>query len=151
MACHMTEIKQVGFVTPDIEKSIEAFCAIGLTDWSPVAEVGPEGFSGLKLNGEPHEYAFRCATNNELDIEIELIMPLDEDSDYAKFIKKMGGPALHHLSVSTDDEDALRASGHKQLIAGHQNGLPLGWEYYDFREDLGTVLEYFPLMQEADE
>lgn len=149
MGCHMTEIKQVGFVTPDIQATIEAFKAIGLEDWSPVTEVNPEGFTNMKLNGEPHEYAFLCATNNECDIEIELIEPLDEDSDYAQFIKKNDGhAALHHLSVMTDDPEDLRASGHKQLICGHQNGIPFGWEYYDFREDIGTVLEYFPMEQD---
>ncbi len=146
MACHMTEIKQVGFAVPDIQKSIEAFSAIGLADWSPVTEVSPEGFEGMICDGEPKEYAFLCATNNELDIEIELIQPLDDNSDYAHFIAQMGGrPALHHLSVETDDVEALEQSGHKLLIAGNQKGLPLGWRYYDFRDDLGTVLEYFPM------
>ena len=149
MANHITEIKQIGFVTTDIERAIENFKAVGLTDWSPVTEVNSEGFTNLHCNGKPQEYAFQCATNNDTDIEIEIIMPLDEYSDYAHWLKKLDTwIAMHHLSVMTDDPDDLRASGHELLLMGHQNSIPFGWEYYDFRNDIGTVLEYFPLEQE---
>lgn len=146
MANHITEIKQIGFVTTDIEKAIANFTAIGLTDWSPIEDVDPSEYEGMVLNGQPQEYGMRVATNFELDVELELIQPLNEDSDYAQWLKKVDNwIALHHLSVSTDDEDDLRASGRKLLVAGHSKGIPLGWEYYDFRNEIGTVLEYFPM------
>lgn len=146
MANHITEIKQIGFVTTDIEKAIANFTAIGLTDWSPIEDVDPSEYEGMVLNGQPQEYGMRVATNFELDVELELIQPLNEESDYAQWLKKVDSwIALHHLSVSTDDEDDLRASGRKLLVAGHSKGIPLGWEYYDFRNEIGTVLEYFPM------
>ena len=146
MSNHITEIKQIGFVTTDIEKAIANFTAIGLTDWSPIEDVDPSEYEGMVLNGQPQEYGMRVATNFELDVELELIQPLNEDSDYAQWLKKVDNwIALHHLSVSTDDEDDLRASGRKLLVAGHSKGIPLGWEYYDFRKEIGTVLEYFPM------
>ena len=146
MANHITEIKQIGFVTTDIEKAIANFTAIGLTDWSPIEDVDPSEYEGMVLNGQPQEYGMRVATNFELDVELELIQPLNEDSDYAQWLKRVDNwIALHHLSVSTDDEDDLRASGRKLLVAGHSKGIPMGWEYYDFRNEIGTVLEYFPM------
>ncbi|WP_165252864.1 VOC family protein [Adlercreutzia sp. ZJ304] len=146
MANHITEIKQLGFVTRDIEKAIENFTKVGLTDWSPVTKVSNEEFTGMICDGEKQDYAFLCATDSELDIEIELIQPLDDHSDYAHWLDKLDTwISLHHISVSTDDEDDLRNSGHKLLLAGYQKGIPFEWEYYDFRDDIGTVLEYFPM------
>lgn len=146
MANHITEIKQIGFVTTDIEKAIENFKAVGLTDWSPIQDVTPEEYEGMVCDGKPQEYGMRVATDFELDIEIELIQPLDDNSDYAHWLKKLDTwIAMHHLSVMTDDVDELRNSGRTLLVAGHSKGIPLGWEYYDFRDEIGTVLEYFPM------
>lgn len=100
----------------------------------------------MVCDGQPQEYAMRVATNFELDIEVELIQPLDDHSDYAHWLDKLDTwIAMHHISVMTDDVDDLRNSGHELLVAGHSKGIPFGWEYYDFRDEIGTVLEYVPL------
>ena len=149
MANHLKSIKQIGFATTDIEKAIENFKLLGLTDWSSVEEVTPDGFEDMICDGKPQPYSMLCATNFETDIEVELIQPLDEHSDYAHWLKKLDTwIAFHHLSVETDDPDALRALDKPLLLAGHSKGIPFGWEYYDFRDDVGTVLEFFPLPTE---
>ena len=146
MANHITEIKQIGFVTRDIERAIRNFTAIGLTDWSPIQDVMPDEYEGMVCDGQPQEYAMRVATNFELDIEVELIQPLDDHSDYAHWLDKLDTwIAMHHIRVMTDNVDDLRNSGHELLVAGHSKGIPFGWEYYDFRDEIGTVLEYVPL------
>ncbi len=146
MANHMKSIKQIGFATTDIERAIDNFKALGLTDWSSVEEVTPEGFEDMVCDGVPQPYSMLCATNFETEVEIELIQPLDDKSDYAHWLDRLGTwIAMHHLSVETDDEEALRGLGKTLLQAGHSEGVPFGWEYYDFRDDIGTVLEYFPL------
>lgn len=145
MANHMKEIKQIGFATTDIERAIENFKKIGLTDWSPVEEVTPEDFSDMVCDGKPQPYSMLCATNYETDIELEIIQPLDEYSDYFKWLKKLDTwIAMHHLSVESEDIEELQSSGRELLLAGHSNGIPFGWNYFDFRDEIGTVLEYFP-------
>ena len=145
MGRYITEVKQLGFVTDRIEKSTEAFTRIGLADWSPATTVSADkGFERMVSKGKPCDFAFRCAVNNELDIEFELIEPLDDKSDYADFLKKNGGPGLHHISVDCDDIEEVQRSGHELLVQGKTAGIPFGFQYFDFRKDLGTVLEYFP-------
>lgn len=152
MANHIVEIKQLGFVTRDINKAIENFSAIGLTDWAEPAEVSNEEFTRMICDEKMQDYSFLVSTNNDLDIEIELIQPLDDHSDYAHWLDKLDTwISLHHLSVETDDEEDLRNSGHTLLLSGHQKGLPFAWEYYDFRDDIGTVLEYFPMIVDDEE
>lgn len=146
MANHMKEIKQIGFVTTDIERAIDNFKKVGLTDWSAIEDVDPESYVDMVCDGKPQQYAMRCATNFETDIEIEIIQPLDQHSDYAHWLDKLGTwIAMHHLSVESEDIDEVRAMGKTKLLAGHSEGIPFGWEYYDFRDDIGTVLEFFPV------
>lgn len=151
MANHLKEIKQIGFVTTDIERAIENFKKVGLTDWSAIEDVEPDGYADMVCDGKPQPYAMRCATNFETDIEIELIQPLDDHSDYAHWLDKLGTwIAMHHLSVESEDIDEVRAMGKPKLLAGHSVGIPFGWEYYDFRDDIGTVLEFFPVPMGED-
>lgn len=146
MTNHMKEIKQIGFVTTNIERAIDNFKKVGLTDWSAIEEVDPEGYADMVCDGKSQQYAMRCATNFETDIEIEIIQPLDQHSDYAHWLDKLGTwIAMHHLSVESEDIDEVRAMGKTKLLAGHSEGIPFGWEYYDFRDDIGTVLEFFPV------
>lgn len=140
----ITEINQIGIITPDIEKSIEAFSKLGLDEWSPVFTVTSEGYEDMRLDGEPCEYGSKCATCNMLDIELELIEPLDDKSDYARFLERNGGPGIHHLSIETEDYDEVLNSGRKELIAGTMKGTDMGWKYFDYKDDLGLVLEFFP-------
>ena len=142
----MGDINQIGIITPDIERSIEQFKKIGLETWSEIFENTPDKFEDMVANGEPREYASRCASNFDLNIEIELIEPLDDNSDYAAFLKSNGGKAgVHHLRVDFDDMDDVHATGKELLLAGVPAGSGMAYEYYDFRDELGLVLEYFPV------
>ena len=146
MANHLKAINQIGFATTDIERAIENFKKVGLTDWSPVEEVTPEGFADMVCDGKPQPYSMLCATNNETDIEIEIIQPLDEHTDYYKWLKKLDmWIAMHHLSVESDDIEEMQQSGRPLVLSGHTEGIPLGWNYFDLRDEIGTVLEYFPV------
>jgi len=142
----MGDINQIGIITPDIEKSIEEFKKIGLENWSDVFVNVPENFEDMVADGEPCEYASKCASNFDLNIELELIEPLDELSDYGRFLKRNGGkPGLHHLRVDFDNIEDVHATGKEMLLAGVPKGSGMAYEYYDFRDELGLVLEYFPV------
>ena len=142
----MGDINQIGIVTPDIEHTMEEFKKIGLDGWSEVYVNTPDKFEDMVADGEPREYASTCASNFDLNGEIELIEPLDDNSDYAAFLKRNGGKAgVHHLRVDFDDMDDVKATGKKMLLAGVPAGSGMAYEYYDFTDELGLVLEYFPV------
>lgn len=142
----MGDVNQIGIITPDIEKSIEEFKKIGLDDWSDIFVNVPENFEDMIVDGEPCEYASKCASNFQLNVEIELIEPLDEISDWGKFLKRNGGKAgVHHIRVDFDDIEDVHATGKKMLLSGMYAGSGMAYEYYDFRDELGLVLEYFPV------
>lgn len=142
----MGDVNQIGIITPDIEKSIEEFKKIGLDDWSDIFVNVPENFEGMIVDGKPQEYSSKCASNFQLNVEIELIEPLDEISDWGKFLKRNGGkPGVHHIRVDFDDIEDVHATGKQMLLSGMYAGSGMAYEYYDFRDELGLVLEYFPV------
>ena len=142
----MGDINQIGIVTPDIEKSIEEIKKIGLENWSDIFVNVPENFEDMVVEGEPCEYSSKCASNFDLNIELELIEPLDDKSDWGKFLERNGGKAgLHHLRVDFDDIGDVHATGKKLLLSGVPAGSGVAYEYFDFRDELGVVLEYFPV------
>jgi len=142
----MGDINQIGIVTPDIERTMEQFKKVGLDGWSEVYVNTPDKFEDMVADGEPREYASKCASNFDLNVEIELIEPLDDNSDYAAFLKRNGGKAgVHHPRVDFDDMDDVKATGKKMLLAGVPAGSGMAYEYYDFTDELGLVLEYFPV------
>ena len=142
----MGDINQLGIITPDIEKTMEEFKKIGLDDWSDIFVNVPENFDEMIADGKPQEYASKCASNFQLNIEIELIQPLDDKSDYAAFLKRNGGkPGLHHVRVDFDDIEDVHATGKPMLLSGVPKGTGMAYEYYDFRDELGLILEYFPV------
>ena len=142
----MGDINQIGIITPDIERSIEQFKKIGLETWSEIFVNTPDKFEDMVADGEPREYASKCASNFDLNVEIELIEPLDDKSDYARFLANNGGKAgVHHLRVDSDDMDEVHATGKELLLAGVPAGSGMAYEYFDFRDEFGLVLEYFPV------
>ena len=46
------------------------------------------------------------------------------------------------MSIDMDD---VKATGKKMLLAGVPAGSGMAYEYYDFTDELGLVLEYFPV------
>lgn len=142
----MGNINQIGIVTPNIEATIEEFKKIGLENWSDIFVNVPENFEDMVADGKPQEYASKCASNFDLNIELELIEPLDELSDWGRFLAKNGRKAgLHHLRVDFDSIDDVHAAGKELLLSGVYAGSGMAYEYFDFRDELGLVLEYFPV------
>ena len=81
-------------------------------------------------------------------LEIELIQPLEGNTDYAAFLERNGGNAgVHHIRVDFDDIEEVHATGKKMLLSGVPKGSGMAYEYYDFRDELGLVLEYFPVQR----
>jgi catechol 2,3-dioxygenase-like lactoylglutathione lyase family enzyme len=98
----------IGILTPDIDKALEAFCAVPgvrLDAWTRgEIEFGPSEMlvgSGGRL---------RTAMGRFGGVVYELIEPMDEGSYHAAELKKKG-PCLHHTAyVCEDAQDEIVAS-----------------------------------------
>lgn len=138
-------IKQIGIITDDLEKSMAQFEALGIGGWGDINNVPAETlFDEMWCYDKPQFYNIKSVTTNALNIELELIQPLDDYSDYAAFLKKNGGPGMHHISVFTNNMEGVESMNKTLVVAGSLKGYGFGYKYYDFQDELGMILEYMP-------
>lgn len=141
----ISAIKQIGIITDDLEKTKAAFEKYGIVGWMDVqVTVGEQFFENAICYDKPQMFSVKSTTTSMLGIELELVEPMDEHSDYAAFLKKNGGPGIHHLSVETNDIGAVEALGKQVVVGAKIKGAPFGYKYFDFQDELGLILEYFP-------
>jgi hypothetical protein len=136
----LTGIRQVGFVTGDLDAAIRA--------WSGRYGVGPwrvrEFGAGNLDDPSPAPFAMRLATTRLGEIDLELIQPLDEDSAYARSLRRhRGADHIHHLLCETAGFAAGLAgfarAGVSETMAGTAYGTR--FVYFDTESELGTALE----------
>lgn len=142
------KILQLNIVVRDIERSIGNFEAYGVGPW--IRDDGTsKNLSNRKVNGELRDYEFYAAFAAIGDVEIELIQPIDEKSDYARFLKEHG-EGVHHIAIQENRNtlrEILTKRGIPVIQSGHWAGFG-GYTYYDTREDLGLILETYDIEKE---
>lgn len=142
------KILQLNIVVGNMEQSIRNFEAYGVGPW--IRDDGTSQIlSNRKVYGEPRDYEFYAAFASIGDVEIELIQPIDEKSDYARFLKEHG-EGVHHIAIQ-ENRNALREILTKRSIPVIQSGHWAGfgdYTYYDTRKDLGLILETYDLEKE---
>ena len=66
-------------------------------------------------------------------MQLELIQPLDEYSDYARHLKEHGEGHIHHISILTDNQafrETMAERGIASVMKGHVAGVET-FEYFD--------------------
>lgn len=139
------KILQLNIVVEDIKKSVKNFEAYGVGPW--VRDDGTsEVLRDRQTYGEARDYEFYAAFAMIGDVELELIQPIDEKSDYARFLKEHG-QGVHHIAIR-DNRKALHEVASERGIPVIQSGYWTGfgrYTYYDTRKDLGLILETYDL------
>ena len=140
-------IFQICVVTADVKAMMERYEKhYGIGGWKFID--GEKGFPpedkavNLKTRGIPGNYEISIATASVGDIEIELIQPLDDVSDYAIFLKEKG-EGIHHVCLEADNErmaKKMEERGIPELISGTIPGA-VRFVYYDATPDLGFTFE----------
>jgi len=97
-----TRMHHVGFVVPDIQKSVEEFARSVGASWD--ARIFYDSIQKVRVS------FLRAAWPT--DAQIELVEPAAEDSPVLNFLKKGGG--LHHLCYEVADLDAHVAKVRKE-------------------------------------
>ena len=105
----------------------------------------------LHEHGQPVERSWRLATTQIGTVQWELIEPLDDDSDYARFLAEKG-EGVHHVAVAPASFDRsltqTAAAGRETVLSGtfhHPDGPAHGFRvaYLPTEADLGVILEIF--------
>lgn len=139
-----TNILQVGIVVRDCYASMKTYTEkYSIGPWA-IYDFTPDTVQDMSVLGKPQEYAMRLALTTVGNVELELIEPLDDKSDYAKFLKERG-EGVHHLGVEVDEpekaEQLFQAKGVGNLQAGRWRDTT--YTYFETQKDLATILETF--------
>jgi len=136
------EIRQLGYVVPDIEAAMDY--------WSKTLGVGPWFYNpkvpikNYRYNGESHEPHNSVALANSGFVQVELIQTRnDVPSMYRDFLRA-GRTGLQHVAYWTSDYDAdlarLLKQGFKPVMSG-EVGEKGRFIYFDTEYHPGTVIE----------
>jgi len=139
-----TNILQVCMVVKDCYASVKTYAdKHGIGPWA-IYDFTPDTVQDMSIRGKPQEYAMRLALATVGNVELELIEPLDDKSDYAKFLKEHG-EGMHHLGVEVEDPEKavelFQAKGVGVLQGGRWYDST--YTYFDTQKDLATVIETF--------
>jgi methylmalonyl-CoA/ethylmalonyl-CoA epimerase len=140
-----TETMQIGIVVRDLETAIRRyFDDHGIGPWE-VVEFHAGEAEGLHEHGRPVSRSWRLATAMVGAVQWELIEPLDEESDYARFLPEKGG-GVHHVAVAPTNFDQaladIAANGREPVLSG-TFGPGIRVAYLPTEEDLGVIVEIF--------
>ena len=142
----LQNITHIGIVTGNIREMVEQYRSYGITEWSFF-----DGMSGsdpatkvrnLHVHGQKRAFRISLATAMVGNVEIKLIEPLDENSDFAMFLREHG-EGIHHIAVTANTEDYHRMMKIRDipvLMQGTVTGVGT-FTYYDTWADLGFMTE----------
>lgn len=136
---------QIGIVVPDLERAMRSYVEDhGIGPWE-IVEFHAGGAEMLHEHGRPVERSWRLATASIGTVQWELIEPLDDESDYARFLAEKGG-GVHHIAVAPTNFDQaladIAARGKEPVLSG-TFGPGIRVAYLPTEQDLGVIVEIF--------
>jgi catechol 2,3-dioxygenase-like lactoylglutathione lyase family enzyme len=136
------EIRQLGYVVPDIEAAMDY--------WSRELGVGPWFYNpqvpivNYRYRGEAHQPHNSVALANSGPLQVELIQTRNDVPSMYRDFQRAGNSGLQHVAYWTEDYDAdlsrLAAQGFKPVMSG-EVGLRGRFVYFDTEYHPGTVIE----------
>jgi methylmalonyl-CoA/ethylmalonyl-CoA epimerase len=140
-----TETLQIGIVVRDLEAAMRRYVDDhGIGPWE-IVEFHAGEAEALHEHGQPVDRSWRLATAMVGGVQWELIEPLDDESDYARFLAEKGG-GVHHIAVAPRDFDQALADiaekGQEAVLSG-TFGSGIRVAYLPTEHDLGVIVEIF--------
>jgi methylmalonyl-CoA/ethylmalonyl-CoA epimerase len=140
-----TETLQIGIVVRDLDKAMRSYeDDHGIGPWE-IVEFHAGEAETLHEHGRPAERSWRLATAMVGTVQWELIEPLDDQSDYARFLAEKGG-GVHHIAVAPTNYDQALAEiaekGQEAVLSG-TFGPGIRVAYLPTEQDLGVIVEIF--------
>jgi hypothetical protein len=143
MKALFNSIHQVGFVVKNLKQEVEKFSELyGIKPWN-IWEYNTKNVEDMEVYGVKKNYKMMVATCKSMNIDFELIEPLDGESIFSDFIDKFGG-GLHHINFLADNYDAVSNYLLSQEIGIIQYGNLSGkhkYAFFDTFQDLNYYIE----------
>ncbi|MDR1856744.1 MAG: VOC family protein [Desulfovibrio sp.] len=141
-----TDVLQVGIICKDLHGTVKSYTdKYGIGPWDEY-RFDSTTVADLSIGGKPTEYAMDLALTQVGTVQWELIQPLDQLSDYARFLREHG-EGIHHVALATSmDYKEMAAfcdkNGIKQVQYGHW-GRNFHYDYRDLRDELKCIVELY--------
>jgi methylmalonyl-CoA/ethylmalonyl-CoA epimerase len=140
-----SETLQIGIVVRDLERAMRSYVHDhGIGPWE-IVEFHAGEAEALHEHGRPVDRSWRLATAMVGTVQWELIEPLDDESDYARFLAEKGG-GVHHIAVAPTNFDRSLAEiaerGQDAVLSG-TFGPGIRVAYLPTEQDLGVIVEIF--------
>ena len=140
-----SETLQIGIVVRDLEAAMRSYVDDhGIGPWE-IVEFHAGEAEALHEHGRPVDRSWRLATAMVGAVQWELIEPLDDESDYARFLAEKGG-GVHHIAVAPTNFDQMladiAAKGQEAVLSG-TFGPGIRVAYLPTEQDLGVIVEIF--------
>ena len=140
------KIRQVSFVVPDIEKTLNFYSEIlGFDQWERVFvdEAALKHYPHL-THGKEIVGTFKVAKGMVCNIEFEFMQPVSGDSIYMESLRERNfKPHMHHLYVEVDDVEEVFAEMGSKYEKIQEANTPFNSKviYFDCQEDFGFIME----------
>ncbi len=146
-----TETVQIGIVVRDLEATMQRYVDdYGIGPWD-IVEFHPENAPDLHEHGKPVRRSWRLASTMIGRMQWELIEPLDDESDYARFLAEKG-EGVHHIALAPSNFDEAVAAqaekGNDLVLSGTFSGYRVAYLATD--RDLGVLTEIFSAPAHVD-
>lgn len=142
MSRFLGEIRQLGYVVPDIEAAMDYWSrTLGVGPWFYNPKVPIENY---RYDGAPYEPHNSVALANSGFVQVELIQTRNDVPSMYRDFQQAGRSGLQHVAYWTDDYDAdlarLLAQGFVPKMQG-EVGDKGRFIYFDTEYHPGTVIE----------
>jgi methylmalonyl-CoA/ethylmalonyl-CoA epimerase len=139
------KVTQVSIVVDDIYAYIKRFNDdYGIGPWV-IMHFNKDNTRNMTIEGKPGEFEIKLALCDALNIQLELIQPMDDNETYAEFLKNHG-PGIHHLCMQPAEgykriREILSERGYSETLIGGLDAGDMEFAYVDITEDLGFIVE----------
>ncbi|WP_218775537.1 VOC family protein [Oceanobacillus senegalensis] len=140
-----TGVLQVGVVVKDVNETLKTYAdKYGIGPWK-VYEFNKDTVADMSIGGKRVDYAMRLALADVGDVQWELIEPLDDYSDYARFLIEHG-EGIHHVALDTESYSSALEFCQNNEIGPMQYGYwgrNFRYDYRDTSNDLKCIVELY--------
>ncbi len=137
-----TTVTQIGLVVADIDKSIDAYCAVLGLPRPNVIVTDEYTKAQTAYRGHPTAARAKLAFFDLGQVSLELIEPIGEPSTWKEALEK-NGEGFHHIAFQIKDTAQVVKNLESNGIDMVQQGQYTGgmYTYMDATQKLGLVLE----------
>lgn len=139
------KILQIGIIVEDVNKTVKSYEEVyGIGPWKYYT-LDSNVCSNMKVNGKRIDFKAEIAKCYIGELEFELIQPLDDISDYARYLKEHG-EGVHHFAIEEDESYQKIINERKipEIKSGNLGGVKI-CRYFDTRKDLGIITETYEI------